>query len=303
MEQTLQQTDVLSTLSNQLADAIERISPALVLVNGRPRQPGSGIVYAADHVLTADHVLEREGEITIETHDGRLLPAEIAGRDRASDLALLKVPGLGLTPPPLAERPARVGQMVLAVGRPGNTGPMASSGLVSSLGGPLRTGNGTLLDHYIRIDATPYPGFSGGPLLDATGAVLGLLTTGLVNGVALAIPAPDAWRIAGILAQHGHVRRGYLGLGTGPVELPEGQGASPEQASGLLVVRVEPDGPAAKGGLQVDDIVIALDGQPTPDTDSLQALLTGERVGTTVPVTILRGGTAVTQQVTVGERS
>src|SRR5262249_23873439 len=181
-------TDVLTTLSNQMADAIERVQPALVLVNGRQRQAASGVVFAPEHILTADHVVEREDDLTIETDDGRSLPAQVAGRDPVSDLALLKVANLALDPATSTNEPARVGQIVLAVGRPSSNGPMASLGIVSAVGGPLRTARGTVLEQFIQVDATPYPGFSGGPLIDPTGAVIGILTTGLINGVPLVVP-------------------------------------------------------------------------------------------------------------------
>src|SRR5689334_428595 len=186
MDNSTNNSNVLSALSSGMADAVERIGPALVLVNGRQRLPGSGVVYAEDSVITADHVIEREEDLSVETQDGRKLAAQFVGRDPSSDLAVLKVPGLGVAPAAAGE-PARVGQLVLAVGRPSSSGPMASIGIVSSIGGPLRTRRGGLLEKFIRTDATPYPGFSGGPLIDATGAVVGITTTGLAGGVALAI--------------------------------------------------------------------------------------------------------------------
>jgi S1-C subfamily serine protease len=290
-------TDILSALSNQMADAVERVRPALVLVNGRQRQPASGVVFAPEHVLTADHVIDREEDLTIETDDGRSLPAQLAGRDPVSDLALLKVAGLALEPAMPTNAPARVGQVVLAVGRPSGNGPMASLGIVSAVGGPLRTSRGALLDQFIQIDATPYPGFSGGPLVDPTGAVIGILTTGLINGVPLVVPAAAAWRTAETLAQQGHIKRGYLGVSSQPVELPGGQ-----QASGLLIVRVEPDSPASRAGLLLGDVLTSIDGRPVADTDDLQAHLSGDRVGATVAVEVIRGGAPHTLSLTIGQR-
>jgi S1-C subfamily serine protease len=173
---------------------------------------------------------------------------------------------------------------------------MASLGIVSAVGGPLRTARGGMVEQIIQTDATPYPGFSGGPLLDASGAVMGVTTTGLIGGAALAVPAAIAWRIAATLAQQGHVKRGFLGLGSQPVGLPEGQ-------RGLLVVRVERGSPAERAGLIIGDVITALDGQSITDTDDLQALLTGERVGKTVPLAIVRGGAPQALQVTIGQRS
>jgi S1-C subfamily serine protease len=296
-------TNVLSTLSNQMADAVERAGAALVLVNGRQRYPASGIVYKPDLVVTADHVLEREEELSIETHDGRMLAAQFVGRDPTTDLALLRVNELKLEAAQAAPGAARVGQFVLAVGRPTSSGPMASIGIVSAVGGPLRTRRGAMLEQFIRTDAIPYPGFSGGPLIDTQGNVLGVLTTGLWNAAALAVPTAIAWRIADTLAQHGQIKRGFLGISSQPVQLPEGQRAGQSQEQGLLVVQVHTGSPAAQGGLLVGDILVALDNQPVGDTDDLQSLLTGDRVGKAVPVSIIRGGTLQAVAVTVGQRN
>jgi S1-C subfamily serine protease len=302
MSETAADTSVLSALSNQLADAVARVSASLVLVNGRPRQPASGIIFASDLVLTADHVLEREEELTVVGADARELPAQFVGRDPATDLAVLRVPDIGGPPAATSGEQARVGQIVLAVGRPSTHGPMASIGIVSAVGGPLRTARGGVLERFIQTDATPYPGFSGGPLVDAQGAVLGLLTTGLIGGVPLAIPAPAAWQIAQTISSHGYVKRGFLGISSQPVELPEAQRAGRSQERGLLIVRVEPASPAEQGGLLLGDVLVGLAGLQILDTDDLQALLTGEHVGKPVPVEVIRGGAVQTLQVTIGQR-
>ncbi len=303
MEQTTTDKNLLSTISNQMADAVERVSPALVLVNGRQGRPASGIVYAQNLVLTADHVLEREENLTIETHDQRTLPAQFAGRDMASDLAVLRVADLGLNPAVASTETARVGQLVLAVGRSANEGPMASAGIVSAVGGPLRMARGATLEHYIRTDAIPYPGFSGGPLIDTQGEVLGITTTGLVNSVTLAIPAATAWGIAEMLAQQGFIKRGYLGISSQLVQLPEAQRAGRTEEYALLIVQVDQDSPAQKGGLMLGDILITLDKHPLNDAEDLRSLLTGDRVGKTIPLEVIRGGKLQTLQVTVGQRS
>lgn len=295
-------TELLGALSSQMADAVERVGAALVQVRGRARGPATGIVVAPETVLTADHVLERDEDLSIETPDGRVLPARLVGRDHASDLALLRVADLGMDAATFCERPARVGQIVLAVGRPGSS-PMASFGIVSAVGGPLRGRRGAVLEQFVQTDAIPYPGFSGGALTDAGGVVVAVLTTGLAGGVALGVPATLARRIATTLGRNGYVKRGFLGISSQPVELPEGQRAGLSQERGLLVVRVEPGSPAAQGGLLIGDVLTALDNHPLTDTDELQALLTGERVGKAVAVQILRGGMLVTATVTVGQRS
>lgn len=287
--------ELLSVLSGQMADAVDRIRPALVTVNGRQRQSASGIVIAPGQILTADHVIEREEDLTIGTDDGRTLAAQLIGRDPVSDLAVLRVADLAIDAAPQSDTAVRVGQLALAIGRPGGSGPMASLGIVSAIGGPVRTPRG-MIEQVIQTDATPYPGFSGGPLIDATGAVIGLLTTGLIGGAALALPAIHAWKIAATLAQQGHVKRGFLGIGSQPVALPEGR-------SGLLVVRVERGSPAERAGLLIGDVLIALDGQQVSDTDDLQALLTGERVGRAVPLVIVRGGAEQTLSITIGQKA
>ena len=301
MTQMTDAGDTLSTLSDQLADAVERAGRAVVQVNGRPRRPSSGVVYAPTLVLAAEHAIEREDELTVETASGPSLTAQLVGRDLASDLAVLCVPGLGAEPALRASPPARVGQIVLAVGRPGDQELMASLGIVSAVGGPVRT-HGGLLDQYIRTDATPYPGFSGGALIDARGAVLGILTTGLAGGAALAVPATLAWRLAEPLARQGYVPRGWLGIGSQPVRIPAGQRAGQGHETGLLIVELAPESPALRGGLLLGDILVALDGQAVDDGEALQALLGGDRVGRTVAVEVLRGGALVTLEVTVGQR-
>jgi len=300
--QTTTNTPLLRLLSNQMADAVERIGPALALVNGRPRQPASGVVYGQDLVLTADHVLEREDDLTIQTHDKRTLPAQFVGRDLATDLAVLRVADLGLAAATVSEETARVGQLVMAVGRTANDGPMASSGVISIIGGPLRTGRGVTLERYIRTDATPYPGFSGGPLIDMQGAVIGILTTGLVNGIALAIPMDIAKNIADTLVKQGYIKRGYLGISSQLVRLPDAQRAGQTQEHGLLIVKVDENSPAEKGGLMLGDILVALDGHAINDSEDLQILLTGDRVGKAIPIDVIRGNTLQTLQVTVGQR-
>jgi S1-C subfamily serine protease len=247
-------------------------------------------------------VVEREEDLTIQTHDARTLPAQFAGRDPATDLALLRVANLELNPIAAAAEAARVGQLVLAVGRSSSEGPMASAGIVSAIGGPLRTGRGGTLERYIRTDATPYPGFSGGPLIDAQGAVLGITTTGLVSSVALAVPAAIAWSIAETLVQQGYIKRGYLGISSQAVYLPAAQRVGRTQEHGLLIVKVDDDSPAQKGGLMLGDILVGIDGQTITDTEELLALLTNDRVGKAIPVEVIRGNTLQALQITVGQR-
>jgi serine protease DegQ len=299
----MEHTDTLSALSDGMADAVASVAAAVVRVNGRRRRAGSGVVFAQNTVLTASHVLEREEDLSVETADGRTLSARFAGRDHSSDLAVLKVEGLDIEPATPVEGDARVGQISLAVGSPSRgEGPRATLGVVSAVGGPVRSRRGPRLERYIQTDATPYPGFSGGPLIDARGNVLGILVSGWGRGAAFAIPADIAWRTAGTLSEQGSVKRGYLGILSQPVRLPDGQSLGLTQRGGLLVVGVEDGSPADRGGLIVGDILATLDGQPIEDTDDLLVLLAGDRVGRAVPVKLVRGGELAEVEITVGER-
>jgi S1-C subfamily serine protease len=290
--------------SEGLSTAVEKAGASTVTVDARKRYPASGIAYADDLVLTADHVVTREENIKIFLPDGKSLTATIAGRDPGSDLAVLRLPEKALSAAKTSDQ-VKVGQLVLALGRPNSEGMQASWGIVTSISGPTRTHRGGMLDEYIRTETTPYPGFSGGPLVNAEGEVLGLNTSGLTRGSSLTIPVSVAWRVAEALATHGSVKRGYLGVRTQPVEISEAarQALKREQENGLLVLWLEEDGPAAKSGLLVGDILVAISGQPVGDPDDLFSALNSDTVGKAVAVEVLRGGRPETVSVTVGERT
>src|SRR6266496_1617 len=293
----------LTDFSNGLTSAVEQAGASTILVDARKRYPASGIAYAEDLILTADHVVTREEDIKVGLQDGKSLTATIAGRDPGSDLALLRLAEKALTPAKTSEN-IQVGQLVLALGRPNGEGMQASWGIVTGISGPTRTFRGGLLDEYVRTETTPYPGFSGGPLVNTEGEVLGLNTSGLTRGSSLTIPVKVAWRIADALAKHGSVKRGYLGVRTQPVEIPEAarNALKREQEHGLLVLWLEEGGPAEKGGLLVGDILVAISGQPVGDPDDLFAALDTDTVGKAIAVEVVRGGRPETVNVTVGER-
>jgi S1-C subfamily serine protease len=294
----------LVALSDAMAEAVAKAGAATVLVDARRRMPASGVAYAADLVLTADHVVERDDDLRIMLPDGEQMSVAMAGRDPSSDLALLRLERGVLVPAQPAPQEARVGQLVLALGRPSDEGIQASLGVVSAVSGPVRTRRSSLLDRYLRTDTIPYPGFSGGPLIDAAGCVLGINTSGLAPGLSLTIPASLSWSVAQALAQHGHVRRGYLGIRSQPVSIPaaQRQALKREQEAGLLLVGVEENSPAAQGGLMVGDILVGLAGEPIDDPDQLLSRLVGAIVGQLTEVEILRGGQQLKIQVKIGER-
>lgn len=295
--------NAFADFSKGLTAAVETAGASTVTVDARKRYPASGIAYAEDLVLTADHVVTREENLRVILPDGRSLSAAIAGRDPGSDLAVLRLAEKAVSPAKTSDE-VKVGQLVLALGRPGSEGVQASWGIVTSINGPRRTFRGGMLDEFIRSETTPYPGFSGGPLVNAEGEVLGLNTSGLTRGSSLTIPVKVAWRVADALAKHGSVRRGYLGVRTQPVEISEAwrQALKREQSHGLLVVWLEEGGPAEKGGLLVGDILAALNGESVGDPDDLFSALNSDTVGKAIAVEVLRGGHPETIQVTVGER-
>ena len=297
--------DVLGIFSDRLADVIERAGQSIVRVDARRRQSASGVLWSVDGlVLTADHVLERDEDLAVQLPDGRKVSARIVGRDPGTDLALLRAEGAGSTPIEHGGAP-RIGALALLVARP--DGQLATSiGVVSALGGPARTTRGGRLEGFIRTDATFYPGFSGGPLVDTSGRMIGLATSyfGQGQGSGLVIPLEAVQRVTAALQSHGRVRRGFLGLSSQPVALPEALrgklGAN--QGSGLLVVGVEPGGPAEGAGLMIGDVLVALGGQPVRNTEDLRDLLGLERVGQATPARVIRGGEPRDLTVTIGER-
>jgi S1-C subfamily serine protease len=282
-------SDPLTDFSNNLTSAVEKGGAGTILVDARKRYPASGIAYAEDLILTADHVVKHDEDIKVILPNGKESKAAIAGRDPGSDLALLRLTDKALKPATTSEN-LKVGQLVLALGRPSGAGVQASWGIVTAINGPARTHRGGMLDEYIQSETTPYPGFSGGPLINTDGEVIGLNTSGLTRGSSLTIPVKVAWRIADSLAKHGTVKRGYLGVRTQPV------------ANGLLILWLEEGGPAEKGGLLVGDILTAVGGQKVSDPDDLFSALNNDTVGKSTPVEVLRGGKPETVNVTVGER-
>ncbi len=293
----------LEAFSNSLVEAVEHGGKSVVMVNARRRQPGSGIAYTSNLILTADHILEREEDIQVILPDGRAIAATITGRDPTRDIALLRlISGEAEAAQPIQSAPL-VGQIALALGRPDRGGIQASLGVVSAIGGPVRIGRGSVLEQYIRTDTVPYPGFSGGALVDSKGQVLGLNTSGLSAGSLITIPARVAWQAAASLEEHGHIRLGYLGIRSQTVNLSDGQAQvlDRDQKTGLLLVGIAPGAPADRAGWMVGDIITGINGQLVRDHEDLQTHLGNESIGRTLQVEILRGGSKASAPVTVGE--
>ncbi|MBE0680958.1 MAG: trypsin-like peptidase domain-containing protein [Anaerolineales bacterium] len=296
--------NIFSELSDAMASAADQAGKSTVMVDARRRIPASGIVFAKDMILTADHVVERDEDIKVTLDNKTELTARLAGRDPGTDLAVLKLDSASAVPAEIAKTPARVGQFVLAIGRPSKNGIESSFGTVNAIGGPVRTGRGGMLESYIRTDVVSYPGFSGGPLINGEGQVYGINTSGFGRGGAITIPADTAWKIAEILAKHGKIKRGYLGIRSQTVNIPEEAQSqlNRKQETGLLIVGLEADSPAGKGGLMVGDILAGVAGEAIEHHDELFTRLSGDVVGKSTPLDVLRGGTLQVVNVIVGER-
>ncbi len=293
---------VIEGISNELAGMVEAAGPAVVRVEGRRRIPASGILWSEDGVLvTAHHVVKRDDRLGVGLADDTQVEAELVGRDPTTDLAVLRIESTELSPATTSELDdLSVGHLVLALGRPGRT-VQATLGIVSALGTSWRTAAGGTIDRYLQTDVVMYPGFSGGPLVDAEGKVLGLNTSAL-RGVSLAIPGRTVNRVVESILSHGRVQRGYLGVGVQPVNLPEALSEELGQETGLILISVEPGSPAEAGGLTLGDTLLSVHGKPVRRMDDLLSLLSGDLVGEEVIVGILRGGDTSEQKVTVGER-
>jgi S1-C subfamily serine protease len=284
---------VLASLSNDLADAVQRAGRSVVAVHGRRRFPASGLAWREDQVVTASHVLERDSDLTITAADGTQHQARLVGRDQGSDIAVLAVPGANLTPVQHGSGATlRAGELALAVGRPGTPEPIASFGAISSSGGAWRTAQGGVLDAYIRADVALLPGLSGGALVDVSGQLLGMLSAYLAGGDPVAIPVQTIDPILERISSGGSLRRGYLGVSSQPVELQEvlRQRLNVEQTSGLMLLGLEPGAPAEKAGLLLGDIVLSIGGRTVEDGEALQMALGPSVVGVATPIRLIRGG-------------
>jgi S1-C subfamily serine protease len=299
----------LSAFSDELAATVERVSRSLVTVAARPRQPATGILWNAGTetiILTADHVVEKEDDITVLLPDGRETKAQLIGRDPGTDIAALRVTDLGTSGEAATAGTApRVGSLVLAVGRPTSDGARVSFGSVSAIDGPRRSWQGGEIEGIIYPDVTLYPGFSGGPLVDVAGRVVGLNSSHLTRQNSSAIPVATLQRVATTLLTHGRVKRGYLGVSTQQVPLPANlaQKLGRTQEAALLVVQVEANSPAEKAGILVGDLIAALGDRALTDVDALRGELSGDRLGQTLTLKVLRGGEPTDVPVTIAERA
>jgi S1-C subfamily serine protease len=297
---------LLPDFSNALADAVDRAGKSAVTVDGRERLPSTGVVWRPGIIVTADHALERDEEITVSHPDlSGPVGTVLAGRDPTTDLAVLRADDLAL---PVAEGreldSLKVGHIVLAVARTGNTGLSASLGVMSAIGGPWTTWRGGAIDHFVRADLDLYYGFSGGPLIDTLGRVIGVNTSGLSRRFDLTVPRSTVNRVIDQLLAKGRIARGYLGLGMQPVRIPDhiARGLRLDGNGGVIVMSVEPGQPADKGGVLIGDVLVSFDGNSISGPEDVLALLCPDKVGKDISARAVRAGSVVDLKITVGER-
>lgn len=293
----------LEQFSAELAALVERVGQSTVTVGGRSHRPGTGTVIAPDLIVIADHTLDRDEDIAVRTGDWRRLSATLVGRDPSTDLAVLRVPDLKVAPLPVATAPARAGQLAVGVIRAWHAQPVPSFGIIHGVGGPMHTGHGIRLEGVIHPGLSLTRGISGAPLVNVSGQLLGILTSGLLRGWPIAIPHDVVTQVASSLGDHGRIRRGHLGVGLQPVKLAPQQRAALDANAGALIVSLTPDGPAERAGLLIGDIIIHAADTKIEDVDDVQGVLAKVKVGEALVFDILRGAARQQVTVTVGERT
>jgi S1-C subfamily serine protease len=317
--------DLLDAYSSAVVSAARRASPAVVNIEvqlkapanqrqdprRRQRQPmggsGSGFIFTPDGlVLTNSHVVHGAEKIHVTLSDGRGYDAKLVGDDPETDLAVIDIGAPNLSNVEFGDSSAiQVGQLVIAIGNPYGFQYTVTAGVVSNLARSFRTGAGRLVDNVIQTDAALNPGNSGGPLVDARGRVIGVNTAiiAAAQGICFAIPGNTAQFVAARLIREGRIKRSFIGVAGQNVPLHRRvvRFHKLDVETGVLIVGLEDDSPAAKAGLTDGDIIVQLDGKPVGHIDDLQRLLTDERVGVTIPIVVLRGTEKLTLQVTPGE--
>ena len=293
----------LASLSNDLADLVQKSAAPVVAVHGRPRFNSSGLHWSSGVVVTAEHTLRHDDGIFITTGAGDKLAAEVAGRDPGTDLAVLRVKDLAV---PITQQiepsTPRPGDLIIAVGR-NRESASAALGIVSSLGGPSQTWRGGKLDQVIRLDVALHPVAAGSAVVDSTGKLLGMATPILSRAAAFAVPHTTVERVVRALLAYGRLPQGYLGAGLQPIPLPEHltKSLGLTASVGLMTISVDQDVPAGKAGLTIGDILLELNGQAVERPETVRPLL-AEMVGKTVAARILRGGQMMSLEIAVTER-
>ena len=297
-------TSIWQQFSKEISEVVNQAGKSIVAVDGRSGHTSSGIVWRRDSILTAAHTIRHETNIGVIFGPARSIVARLAGRDRSTDIALLKLDqDIEMEPVQFGDtKLLSVGDFTVAVARTRRGNVVASTGIISGLMGEWQVGR-TRIDQFIRSDLNLYPGFSGGPLVGSAG-VLGLNTSGLLRGRPITIPSSTLSRIAEELAAKGHVAQPYVGLVMQAVQLPESlqKKASVHAAAGLLVMHVEPGGPADSAGVFLGDVLVEMDGRGFNDLDDLSEVLGRKGAGQQIQTSLIRGGQQLTLTLTIGNR-
>ena len=299
----LEAIQLLQSFSNAVAQLAEDVSPSVVNVNAG-RRSGTGVVWSREgHILTASHVLGHGTPPRVTLSDGREMDAQVLGRDRYTDVAVLKVEADGLSPIQMgSSKDAKVGQFVLAFANAFGKKPSATSGIVTSPGRSVRGWWGTEIEDAIVSDAKLNPGYSGGPLVDATGRMIGM-NVAYFAGRGVAVSADSVRGIVEMLLKDGKVKKGFLGVVVEQVELPAGLAESSEvgQETGLMVRAVEEGSPARAAGVAMGDIILRLGEARATDEHELHKALRGDSAGSAQSLWVLRGEKPIEMKVTPGE--
>jgi S1-C subfamily serine protease len=299
-------SSILETISNEFAAAAEKVGNSVVAVHARRWMPTSGIEWKKGVVVTVHHGVQREEDIKVLLDGGRAVSAKFAGRDPSTDIAVLRIEGITSGAPQLGDSTSlRLGHLVLALGRTRRGDLVASSGIIGGISGEWRNRRGGQLDQHIRLDLALYPGFSGGPLLNARGEVVGLNTRGLGHGRAVTVPVATVDRVVEELLEKGHIARPYLGIAMQPVEVPENMRSKlpAETRVGLLVMHVENGGPADKAGVLLGDVLFEVGEKTVEHVDAIQDSLATAKIGDVVQIRLIRAGEIKAVSVALGERT
>src|SRR6266550_3743510 len=297
-------SSTLADLSSQLASAVESAANSIVAIHARRRIPSSGIVWRDGVIVSASHTVKRDDEVPVMFPGGESGVATIVGRDSATDLIALRVEGAKSNVARKADADVlKVGSLVLAVGRPGRD-VAASFGIISAIGQGWRTWQGARIDRVLRLDLAVYDGFSGGPLVDAAGAVLGLNNSALARGTPIALPATAVDRIVDELIESGHVRRPFIGVAVQSVALSSSLVKQHDLADhgALLIVSVADGSPADTAGIFVGDVLLEANGKALSGPTDLLDALSSVRGGDSIKLKYLRGGAVKSGSVTPSDR-
>jgi S1-C subfamily serine protease len=294
----------LAELSASLADAVETASKSIVAIHARRRIPSSGVVWRDGIIVSASHTVRTDGDVAVTLPSGDSARATIVGRDSATDLVALRLNGASATVASRADADAaRVGSMVLAVGRPGRK-VSASFGIISAIADDWRGVAGGRIDRVMRLDLSIYDGFSGGPLVDAGGAVIGIDNSALARGTPTALPAATVDRVVDELLQRGHIRRPFIGVAVQQVALNATTVARHKLSrdGGLVVVSIADGSPAESAGILIGDVLLSAGGHPLRRPTDLLDALTTVPDGGSLELEHLRGDSITRSKVTPIDR-